>query len=214
MMESDVEIVRFELGPLQTNCYLIVHKAARKAVIIDPALHTKAIELKLSQHQCILERILLTHAHFDHIGGVNQLLDLYDPELCVHADDAEMLGNPELNFSLFAGTPYAVYTRLDEKTNLVLGGITIKIFHTPGHTQGSLSFYTEGHVFVGDVLFRNSVGRTDFPGASHDTLIDSIHKKLLRLPDETHVYPGHGLETTIGRERTENVFLVGNQSYI
>jgi len=205
-----VEIDTLELGPLGTNCYILYDKESGEAVVIDPADDAERIWQGIVGKGLELKRILLTHAHFDHIGGVAELKEKSGADICIHSDDAQMLINPERNFSLYTGRivrcPEANIF-IDDGDSFMIGGFTIKMVHTPGHTPGGMSFLGDGFVIVGDTLFRGSIGRTDLPGSSFELLIDSIKKKLMILDDEVRVLPGHGPETTIGQEREENPFL-------
>ncbi len=216
-MEGSLTIESMELGELQTNCYLIAENQSSKAVVIDPADEGDRIVQMIQQREWILEKILLTHGHYDHIGGLNTLREKADVEVWIHRADAEMLVDAVKNLSLFVGSAYTSREAdgfLIEGEIITIGSTEMEVLHTPGHTQGSVSFLGSGFVVVGDTLFQGSIGRTDFPGSSSEALIDSIRQKLLILPGETKVYPGHGPQTTIDAERRGNPFLVGTQSYI
>jgi len=216
-MKSPLSITSLELGPLQTNCYIVAHDPSKKTVVVDPADDGERIARILGDREWVLERILLTHGHFDHIGGVNDLRMRTGAEVWIHAEDAEMLENAEKNFSSYLGFPCTSQKPdgfLEEDKVITLGPAEIRVLHTPGHSKGSVSFLGDGFVVVGDTLFQGGVGRSDFPGCSAELLLSSIDHKLMILPDETVVYPGHGPSTTIGRERKENPFLVGDQPYI
>lgn len=216
-MKNSLRIVGFPLGPLQTNCYIVCEEDSRKAVVVDPADDGQRIWKILQDEEWVLEKILLTHGHIDHIGGVASLKELAGAEVWIHEKDSTMLTNPERNFSAFMGSSYTCQgadSFLEEDQVIGIGDSEIRVLHTPGHSQGSVSFLGNDFVIVGDTLFQGSVGRTDFPGSSTTELLNSIQQKLMVLDDETRVYPGHGPSTTIGQERKENPFLVGNQSYI
>jgi glyoxylase-like metal-dependent hydrolase (beta-lactamase superfamily II) len=160
-----------------------------------------------------IEAILLTHAHFDHIGGVDEIRKLKGCPVYLHDLEADWLTDPKRNGSLrwpelgvtISSDP-AEYA-LDDRMTLSLIGTTFKVMHTPGHSPGSVSFLMDNHLFGGDVLFRQSVGRTDLPGGNADVLYDSIHEKLFTLDDGVIVYPGHGPRTTIGYERDNNPYV-------
>ncbi|ALS23854.1 MBL fold metallo-hydrolase [Paenibacillus naphthalenovorans] len=211
METKELVIESFSLGPLQTNAYLISLPGENKAVVIDPGMNPNPLLKRVADME--IEAILLTHAHFDHIGGVEELRRLKGCPVYLHDDEADWLVDPKKNGSArwpdVTGpitTAPAEYSLADGQ-NLSVLGLSFKVFHTPGHSPGSVSFLYGKHLFGGDVLFKLSVGRTDLPGGSHQELLDSIHGKLFELPDDTIVYPGHGPRTSIGYEREHNPYV-------
>jgi hydroxyacylglutathione hydrolase len=206
---------RLPLGPLQTNCYCLWN-AEKECVLFDPGEEAGKLINWLNKNELKPLAILLTHAHFDHIGAVDQVREAFEIPLYVHEKEASWLLDPSLNGSqLFSMSELirlkpAEYT-LGNKKTLSVGGFTFKLYETPGHSPGSLSFYYEEEqiVFAGDTLFMGSIGRTDLPGGNHKQLLNSIHDYLLTLPEETIVLSGHGPETTIGHEMDSNPFLNG-----
>lgn len=199
------------LGPIQTNCYLLRKIDEPKAIVIDPGLNPKSLIKRLEGIE--VEAILLTHAHWDHIGGVDELRKLKKCPVYLHDLEAQWLTDPRKNGSAkwpdLSGeisSNAADYDLYDGQTLMMLGE-TFQVFHTPGHSPGSVSFLYGKHLFSGDVLFKLSVGRTDLPGGSHNVLLDSIHGKLFELSDDVTVYPGHGPRTSIGYERAINPHL-------
>lgn len=199
------------LGPIQTNGYLITNQG--EGIIIDPGMEPEAMLEEIKDIQ--VKAILLTHAHFDHIGGLNQVVEQTQAPVYIHALEREWLTDPQLNGS--ARWPMVTEPikyegnihELEEGQKLQLAGLDIEVLHTPGHSPGSVSFYLKAQdiVIAGDTLFADSVGRTDLPGGGHSQLISSIKTKLFALPDATVVYPGHGPRTTIQREKQSNPFV-------
>ncbi|MCA1054815.1 MBL fold metallo-hydrolase [Rossellomorea aquimaris] len=205
---------RMPLGPLQTNCYILWDDANR-CLIIDPGAEGEKLVSWLDAQNLKPVAILLTHAHFDHIGAVDTVRNTYHVPVYLHEKEAEWLIDPGLNGSGLFGmgniqTAPADHLLSSEKT-LSIGGFTLGLFETPGHSPGSLSYYvqSEGIVFAGDTLFMGSIGRSDLPGGNHEQLLSSIHDHLLTLPESTAVLPGHGPETTVGEEMDGNPFLNG-----
>jgi hydroxyacylglutathione hydrolase len=206
-----IKIDSLALGPLATNAYLLSNPDTGKGIIIDPGMNAGPLIKRIAQLD--IEAILLTHAHFDHIGGVEQIRKLKNCPVYLHDLEADWLANPKKNGSARypeLGSPIvtdpAEYA-LDEGQVLHFLGAEFKVFHTPGHSPGSVSFLYENHLFGGDVLFKLSVGRTDLSGGDEGTLLDSIHGKLFELDDNIIVYPGHGPRTTIGYEREHNPYV-------
>jgi hydroxyacylglutathione hydrolase len=206
-----IKIDILPLGPLATNAYLLSDPDTGKGIIIDPGMEPKSLLKRIANLD--IEAILLTHAHFDHIGGVDEIRKLKGCPVYIHDLEADWLTNPKKNGSTRypeLGSPIvtdpAEYA-LDEGQVLEFLGIQLKVFHTPGHSPGSVSFLYDNHLFGGDVLFKLSVGRTDLPGGDTNTLLDSIQGKLFELDDEVVVYPGHGPKTTIGFERDNNPYV-------
>lgn len=211
-----MQVISLVVGPISTNCYIVFCERTREAVVIDPGFDRFDEDIvlgKIRELGLSVKYIINTHGHIDHISGNAKLKRETGAKIAVHADDAEMLIDPSKNY--FIGALFSTYgvsppdILLKDGDEIRVGDIRIRVLHTPGHTPGSISLYIEeeGVVFTGDTLFAGSIGRTDLPGSSHEKIMRSIREKLLSLPDETRVYPGHGPETTIGIERRENVFL-------
>ena len=210
IMEIDCLI----LGLYETNCYILRRdKDAGDCLIVDAGLDCGPLIDFLRQRKLNPAALVLTHGHIDHIAGVSALRENFpDIKIYIHQLDAEMLEEPMSNLSAMAGAAFitkpADFT-LQDGDIIEQARVKLQVLHTPGHTPGGISLYSaeQGIVFSGDALFADSVGRTDFPGSSMTQLISSIEEKLLTLPDETKVYPGHGPETTIAREKAYNQYL-------
>lgn len=207
-----MKIERFEVGPLLTNCYLAVCEKTGESVLIDPGGTSKKLVESINSTQ--LQVILLTHGHFDHIGGLNDILEFSEVPVLIHKLDAPMLTDPRQNASLMMGTEYRTVeaTKLLEHGDTITCGESIlNVLHTPGHTRGGVSFSVdEDFVFAGDTLFKMSVGRWDLPGGDFTTLKESIRNTFVPMPDTMKVYPGHGDTTTIGYEKKSNPFMTGD----
>lgn len=210
MIQMQVE--HLAVGPVQTNCYLAINKETKEAIIIDPGDDADRIGMRLKQLEAKPVAILLTHGHFDHAGAAKTLAAQYDILVYAHEKEAETLEDSRMNLSgpLAGGaTTYHVDVFLKDEQELTLAGLHMRVLFTPGHTPGGCCYYfpREDVLFSGDSLFCGSVGRTDFPGGSMRTLVDSVRTKLMSLPENTIVYPGHDIETTIEQERMYNPFL-------
>lgn len=203
-----LKVNNMQLGPLGTNCYLVHNN--KSALVIDPGGEANKIITFLQQNQLTAEAILLTHAHFDHIGAVEALRTNLGLDVYLHQAEVDWLGNPHLNRS--ASYPgEAIITNQAEHMlipgKLTVGPFTFEVIHTPGHSPGSVSFvFEEGFVISGDVLFQQGIGRTDLPGGNMDQLELSIINDLYQLNESFVVYPGHGPSTTIKEEKKSNPF--------
>lgn len=202
------------LGAYETNCYCLRRdEQAEDCLIIDTGFDARKLVDFLDRRRLNPVAVVLTHGHIDHIAAVPALRESYpDTKVYIHRLDAEMLAEPLLNLSAMTGGAFCIEPAdilLEEKDIVEQADIKLEVLHTPGHTPGGISLYSrdEGVVFVGDALFADSVGRTDFPGGSMQRLIDGIKTRLLTLPDDTKVYPGHGPATTIAREKKYNQYL-------
>lgn len=200
------------VGQLKTNCYLVGCPRTHEALVIDPGGDVEDILSAVREVGAQVRQIVLTHFHFDHCLAAGPLRSATGASLLIHRDDAPYLTKPPALFRFFVpSTPRGLVAdrALEDGEAILVGELTLKVLHTPGHSPGGISLWMpdEGVVFCGDTLFRDGLGRTDFPGSSHKVLLESIRNKLFTLPDETVVYPGHGPETTIGYEHRHNPWL-------
>lgn len=208
-----IKIKRFVLGPLENNTYLITDPYNKKAVVIDPSAPSRELLSEIIENSLTLEAILLTHAHFDHIGGVNWLMREFGNQITIalHKDDLDLWksggGSKEFGFDLDVGHP--PNTLLSDQESLTFSDIHLTILHTPGHTSGHVTFHLPLNTtaFCGDLIFFHGVGRTDLSNGDEDQLANSIRRKIFTLPKETLLYPGHGPETSVEEEMANNPFL-------
>ncbi len=210
---NTVELITFTSGPLDNNTYLITDHASAETMIIDPSFDIHSLTLYIHEHRLHLCGILLTHAHFDHIAGVNKLRKAFP--------DNPIVGLHPLDLDLWRerGNALAYGFKLDPLPDpdrllvadecLSLGGVHIDVLYTPGHSPGHVVFSIPDTqaIICGDVIFAGGIGRTDLPGGNYSQLLNSIRSKILRFPDDTRLLPGHGPETTVGDERFNNPFL-------
>ncbi len=207
--------IKLPLGLLQTNCYLLYDEKSKECIIFDPGAESEKLMTVLEREQLKPLAIFLTHAHFDHIGAVDQIRDHYQIPVYIHELEAEWLTDANLNGSLryemvpINGKP--ADHLITAEGRIEIGPFTLQLFETPGHSPGSLSYYVKEvkAVFSGDTLFSGGIGRTDLLGGDQDVLIESISNKLLTLPDETAVLPGHGLSITVCDSKVNNPFFNG-----
>jgi hydroxyacylglutathione hydrolase len=202
------------VGPFQENCYVIGDEETSEGAIVDPGDEATRIALAVEQTGLDIGQILVTHAHIDHVGAVAALADEYACPVLMHAEAEPMLEQlpaQAMMMGLRFGKVPTVDHYIEDEEVLEVGGLKLRTLYTPGHAPGHVAFYVEGEdlLLSGDALFAGSVGRTDLFGGSMEVLMRSINERLLTLPDETRVYPGHGPQTTIGTERAHNPFLQG-----
>ncbi|MBW1698758.1 MAG: MBL fold metallo-hydrolase [Deltaproteobacteria bacterium] len=203
-------IKELTVGPIMANCYIVGCNQTKEAVVIDPGDEADRILNSLAESNLSVAYIINTHGHFDHVGANRKMKEATGASILIHALDAPMLSQLSASAAAWGlsveDSPMAD-KMLSEGQRVSFGMITLEVLHTPGHTPGGVSLYTNGVVFVGDTLFAGSIGRTDFPGGDYDTLIASIRNKLFVLEDNVRVLSGHGPETTIGQEKRFNPFV-------
>jgi glyoxylase-like metal-dependent hydrolase (beta-lactamase superfamily II) len=203
-------LLRFPLGPFQANAYLLVGSSGTRAALIDPGLEVEAILDAVRRRGLTVEWILNTHGHLDHTAGNAAAKRATGAPLAIHREDVvwlERLQAQGVAFGIQVEDSPAPDVVLEDGQRLPFDGLTLEVLHTPGHSPGSVCFRADDLLFVGDTLFRGSVGRTDLPGGSWEVLKRSIQQRLLVLPDALPCWPGHGPETTLGEERRSNPFL-------
>lgn len=191
------------IGAIEENCYVVVDEKTKEAVILDPGGNGPLIDSVIENLGAKVKYVLLTHGHFDHVGAVEYIADKYNVPFYINENDEEWIAKDSSVF----GPLRKADGYLNDEDTLSLGDKSIKVITTPGHTPGGVCFLIEDKLFTGDTLFQGSVGRSDFPGGSFETLIDGIKNKLLPLNDNVEVYPGHGGSSTIGFEKMRNPYL-------
>ncbi|MBA7693693.1 Hydroxyacylglutathione hydrolase GloC [subsurface metagenome] len=197
-------------GSMLANCYIIADEEAKEAAIIDPSAEGEEILKVIKDDNLKVIYIINTHGHIDHIGANAEIKEATGAKILIHEDDRNLLSSPVKNLAIFLGrmTKSPPADRLLKGGEIIsLGKLKLKVIHTPGHTRGSICLLVDKKLFTGDTLLRNSIGRTDLPGASEKILVQRIKEELLPLGDEVKIYPGHEEETTIGQERRNNPFL-------
>lgn len=203
-------IKELAVGMLMANCIILGCEKTREAAVIDPGDETERILLSLADSKLKLKYIINTHGHFDHVGGNKEMKEATGADILIHSLDAPMLSQLSSDATLFGfsaeNSPPPDRT-LEDNDTISFGEIRLKVIHTPGHSPGGISLYIDNKVFVGDTLFSGSIGRSDLPGGDFNTLISSIKNRLFDLGDDVKVFPGHGPNTTIGREKLSNPFV-------
>lgn len=197
-----MHIQRLALGMFQANCYVV--SEGDSCFIVDPGEKADQIKEYLNEHDLTPKFILLTHGHVDHVGAVDELMDEFMVDTYMSPVDKRSI---DMGVRIF-GKVFHDTTDVYDGDEIIFSDKKIRVIETPGHTKGGLCFLIENHLFSGDTLFRSSVGRSDFEGGSHEELISGIKNKLLILPEDTIVYPGHEAATTIGAEKKGNPFLI------
>ena len=198
-------IKTYPLGSLQTNCYIVIDEETNKAVIIDPGAEANYLIKEIEVLGIDIDKILLTHCHFDHNGAVKELKEKFNCEVYINRDEEEYM---EIDSTGIFGKLPKFYEYVNEGEIINSGNLNFKVIFTPGHTKGGTCYVINDSIFTGDTLFNGSIGRTDFLGGSYNDLISGIESKLMILDDNITVYPGHGPKTSIGYEKNRNPFLV------
>jgi hydroxyacylglutathione hydrolase len=205
-------IHKLTLGLFGVNNFIIHSSSSSKAILIDACEDSQSILNKISELNLELVYLINTHGHGDHIAGNAEIIRQTGAQLMIHPLDEPYLSDPQLNLSTWLGAKLESPPSdrlLNEGDMVELDDIQLKVLHTPGHTPGNITLVSGDVAFVGDVIFRESIGRTDFPGSSHHQLIETIRTKIYTLPDNTTLYNGHGPETTVGHEKKYNPFVRG-----
>ncbi|MGI6642493.1 MAG: MBL fold metallo-hydrolase [Bacillota bacterium] len=204
-----MRVVTLPVGELSTNCYIVLDPESGKCIVIDPGAEGQRIAAKIREIGGNLHSIVLTHGHFDHTGAAGFLHIAAGVPVMVGAADARLLSDPGwmAPFIRHQGPRVTNATTIDHGDSVSFGRVSLKVLHTPGHSPGSISLYCPGHLFSGDLIFKEGVGRTDLPGGDAEQLLASLTTKVMILPPETCVYPGHGENTTVGHEQKHNPFL-------
>ena len=206
-----LKVEQLVLGPVSTNCYFALNQETKELLIIDPADQPERIFQKVAQMEGTPVAVLLTHGHFDHIFAAEAVRDRYDIPVYACPLETEMLWEPSVNMTQYYGRPVSM--KADKMPSdlevFEAAGFKVQMIFTPGHTKGSCCYYfkDEDVLFSGDTLFHGSVGRTDFPGGSSAQIVESLHRLVDALPENTVVYPGHDISTTIGYEKRYNPFV-------
>ena len=197
------------VGPLATNCIFLGCEKTKIGAIIDPGDETAVIVKAVEELNLDIKYILLTHGHVDHLAEVQRLKDKFKADFLMHEKDSFLVQHATTQASLYGlddpGNP-TPNRFLTDGDSISIGELKVEVFHTPGHSPGSITYFVEDKLLVGDLIFAGSIGRTDLPGGNYEHLIQSVETKIFTKPDSTHIYPGHGPVTTVGKEKTTNPF--------
>ena len=197
------------VGPLAVNCCIIGCEKTKIGAIIDPGDETAVITKAVEELGLDIKYILLTHGHVDHLAEVQRLKDKFNAEFLMHEADSFLVQRASTQAGMYGlsnpGNPEP-NRYLSEGDTISVGELKIEIFHTPGHSPGSITYFVEDKLFVGDLIFAGSIGRTDLPGGNYEQLIQSVETKIFTKPDKAEIYPGHGPSTTVGGEKATNPF--------
>ena len=205
-----MKIIAMEVGVIGTNCYVVINEEQKKCVVIDPGGDADQILEKIKQKGITIEAIFLTHGHSDHIMAVDEVREVTGAKVYISEADADMLTKASSNLSVYMGAGRefkAADEFLIDGETITAAGLKFQVVATPGHTKGGICLLCGDTVFCGDTIFSESIGRTDLPGGSYSQILHSIKTKIMVLPDEMKLLPGHGPATTIGWERRRNPFL-------
>lgn len=209
-----MKITTIPLGSYQTNCYILVDEATKKAVVIDPGFYTQALLDAIEQSGASeIDYILLTHGHWDHVLGAQQLREKTNAKIAIHPDDISLLQFFIHEYQKENGLPkedLSIDILLKDGDEISFGNTTLKVMHVPGHTKGGVAFSSDNDMFVGDTVFRGTIGRTDLEGGDYHTMMMSI-RKLAKLKEDYTLYPGHGETTTMNEERRYNRYFQESQ---
>ena len=209
-MDENLIIKRLVVGSLSANCYIVGNTDTREGMVIDPGGNPEDILKTITDSKFDIQTIVLTHGHSDHIAALFDIQDRTGADVAIHIEDADFLegrGSFSSMFGISYKTPETPDRLLHEGDIIEMGSTRFTVVHTPGHTPGSICLLTEDRIFTGDTLFYRGIGTTLMPGSSRRQLIDSIRTRLMVLPDDFKIYPGHGRESTIGAERRSNPFI-------
>jgi hydroxyacylglutathione hydrolase len=202
---------KLELGSFGSNCYIVGYEITKEGMIIDPGADGSFIMKQVKALGLRIKLIVLTHSHIDHIGALTEVKEATGAEVAIHEEEAPFLQKSpfRMAFSSPSRVTPSAEKLLKEGEVIIVGKLKFKVLHTPGHTPGGICLVGDDVVFTGDTLFNFGIGRADFPGSNYEVEMDSIRNKLMTLPDNYKVYPGHGPDSTIGMERKGNPFLNG-----
>jgi hydroxyacylglutathione hydrolase len=209
---NEIIIKRLVVGELSANCWVVGSEKSGKGLVIDPGGNANEIIGAIRDSHLEIEIIVLTHGHSDHMAALYEIQKQTGAVIAIHREDSEFLeggGEYGMMFGISYRTPERIDRLLQESDILEVGDLRFKVIHTPGHTPGSICLQTDNKVFTGDTIMHRGIGTTLMPGSSRRQLIESIHARLMVLPDETLLYPGHGRQTTIGAEKQHNPYVNG-----